>query len=208
MNGHIIYKLSGMSHQNTFSVNSMKHFSYLLPFSSGCLSPFVLWIWSLQFRPGKGFLNTVVCGKKIASYQKKFAIKLSFVLGHILKSHDNIILSRGTHRMAALSYPLYLGGNGAVPRLELFHWFLRIWAALSVNQSVKKWGILLICFFKYCTTRNAHLLILFIWRVPVSDQPLPLLPVLKLASLTILPEQLLSSPQSFHSGPGDSKTAR
>ena len=38
------------------------------------------------------------------------------------------------------------------------------------------------------------------WRVPVSDQPLPLLPVLKLASLTILPEQLLSSPQSSHSG--------
>ena len=55
-------------------------------------------------------------------------------------------------------------------------------------------------FFKYCTTRNAHLLILFIWRVPVSDQPLPLLPVLKLASLTILPEQLLSSPQSSHAG--------
>ena len=70
----------------------------------------------------------------------------------------------------------------------------------QLYQSVKKWGILLICFFKYCTTRNAHLLILFIWRVPVSDQPLPLLPVLKLASLTILPEQLLSS---SHAGPGD-----
>ena len=53
--------------------------------------------------------------------------------------------------MAALSCPLSLGGNGAVPRLGLFHrksmhLFLRIWAALSVNQSVKKWGILLICF--------------------------------------------------------------
>ena len=41
------------------------------------------------------------------------------------------------------------------------------------------------------------------YTVPVSDQPLPLLPVLKLASLTILPEQLLSSPQSSHSGQVD-----
>ena len=147
--------------------------------------------------------------KKIASYQKKFAIKLSFVLGHILKSHDNIILSRGTHRMAALSYPLYLGGKGAVPRLELFqsmHWFLRIWAALSVKKSVKKWEILLICFLNIvqramhiCSFHSVYVACTR-YTVPVSDQPLPLLPVLKLASLTILPEQLLSL---SHAGPGD-----
>ena len=60
--------------------------------------------------------------------------------------------------MAALSYPLYLGGNGAVPRLELFHrksmhWFLRIWAALSV----KKWGILLILGFLNIVQRAMHI---------------------------------------------------
>ena len=116
--------------------------------------------------------------------------------------------------MAALSCPLSLGGNGAVPRLGLFHrksmhLFLRIWAALSVNQSVKKWGILLICFLNIvhsamhiCSFHSVYVACTR-YTVPVSDQPLPLLPVLKLASLTILPEQLLSSPQSSHSGQVD-----
>ena len=103
MNGHIIYKLSGMSHQNTFSVNSMKHFSYLLPFSSGCLFSFcTLNLTSTIQTWQKVFLNTVVC----ASYQKKFAIKLSFVLGHILKSHDYFIKRHPPHGCIVVSIVL------------------------------------------------------------------------------------------------------
>ena len=91
--------------------------------------PFLFVHWSsLQFRPLKeksGDKKGASCQKKLPQYlhfDLTFSLwSLSLITHNHQSCHQIQFISGETHLIAVLSYPLYFGGRGAVPRLKSNH---------------------------------------------------------------------------------------